>query len=138
MMLLIFKYKKLNLMMILYGAAYAVFRFTIEFWRGDYRGGAGEIEAGSQYSFQGLSPSQWQSFILIAAVIALAVAVFYFKKIPFYKPIPATETAQADAAPESSDEFYAPADAKTARVPEPDEPETTEEPEATDEPEHKD
>ena len=79
MMLLIFKYKKPDFLLILFGASYAVFRFIIEFWRDPTPLGAFAL---------GMSPSQWQSIVLLLAAGALALMVYQFKKIPFYKPIP--------------------------------------------------
>lgn len=74
MMVLALKYNKTNFMLILYGYAYSVWRFVIEFFRGDYRGAF----------ILGLSPSQWQSIFLMCITIALTVYVYYFKKIPLY------------------------------------------------------
>jgi phosphatidylglycerol:prolipoprotein diacylglycerol transferase len=91
MLVLILKFKKLNFMIILYAACYAVFRFVIEYYRGDdtARGGTS----------LGLYPSQWQSIALFLIAAALAICVFVFKKIPFYKPL--KENAEAGQAAES-------------------------------------
>lgn len=88
--LLLLKWKKEDWLMLIYLYSYAVFRFIIEFWRGDDRGGAGF-----------LSPSQWQSFFMLAVAIALTVYIYVFKRRPFQKgfqwkwnrekPLPATE-----------------------------------------------
>jgi phosphatidylglycerol:prolipoprotein diacylglycerol transferase len=80
MLLLLFKFKKLNILLILYGFAYSAFRFLIEFLRGDDRGDF----------IPGLSPSQWQSILLLAVTAALAVLVYKFNIIPF-----AAKTAKA-------------------------------------------
>lgn len=81
MLLLIFKFDLSKIALPLYGMAYAVFRFCIEYVRGDDRG-----------SFiPGLTPSQMQSVILALVAIALTVLVFGFRIIPFAKakdPIP--------------------------------------------------
>ncbi len=74
MMVFALKYKKIDFMLIMYGFAYSVWRFIIEFYRGDYRGA----------TVLGLSPSQWQSVLLLLVTIALTVYVYYFKKIPLY------------------------------------------------------
>lgn len=75
MLILLFKYKKENFLILLYGFGYAVFRFMIEFIRGDERG-----------SFlPGLTPSQWQSIILLIATIAVTILVYKFNIIPFSK-----------------------------------------------------
>ncbi len=63
-------FKKINICLPIYLVAYAIWRFVIEFFRGDDRGGAGAI-----------SPSQWQSFIFIALAV-LVVAFYLWKKIP--------------------------------------------------------
>lgn len=73
MLVLLFKFDFYKLLLPLYGIAYAVFRFGIEFVRGDDRG-----------SFiPGLTPSQLQVLVLAAVAIALAVFVFGLHKIPF-------------------------------------------------------
>ena len=71
--LLILKFKRVNLAMLTYLYAYAIFRFILEFWRGDDRG-----------SFLGgISPSQWQSVFMLLVGIALTVYIYYGKRIPF-------------------------------------------------------
>ncbi len=98
LMLLLFKFKKQNILLIIYGFAYAVFRFIIEYYRGDERG----------TFIPGLSPSQFQSIVLLAVVAALAVYVLYFKKRPFYKEIPVVsapeQTENADETAETENE----------------------------------
>lgn len=66
--------KRFNMTMIAYLVAYGIWRFVIEFFRTDYRGGSSTI-----------SPSQWQSFIFIG--IAAALFVYYkIKKYPVCLP----------------------------------------------------
>ena len=60
--------------MIVYLIAYGVWRFVIEFFRTDYRGGTA-----------GLTPSQWQSFIFIGIAVALII-VYKIKKYPVCLP----------------------------------------------------
>ncbi len=66
--------KRFNCTMIVYLIAYGVWRFVIEFFRTDYRGGTA-----------GLTPSQWQSFIFIGIAVALIV-VYKIKKYPVCLP----------------------------------------------------
>lgn len=73
MMVLIFKYKKLNFIMLIYAYSYAIFRFFIEFLRNDSRGDF----------LPWLSPSQWQSILMLIVAAALTFYIYYFKRIPF-------------------------------------------------------
>lgn len=66
-------FKRCNIIMHIYLIAYGVWRFLIEFLRGDYRGGSGF-----------LSPSQWTSLIFIGIGVILLI-VYYYKNIPFFK-----------------------------------------------------
>ncbi len=63
-------FKNVNINLPIYLVAYAIWRFIIEFWRADDRGGTGLI-----------SPSQWQSFVFIALAI-LVLAFYLWRKIP--------------------------------------------------------
>lgn len=73
MLLLLFKFRRIDLQLITYLGAYAVWRFVIEYFRGDYRG-----------SFiPGLSPSQFQSILMLLVAAALALYIFYFDRVPF-------------------------------------------------------
>ena len=95
MLVLLFKFDYVHVQLPLYGAAYAVFRFCIEFLRGDDRG-----------SFiPGLSPSQMQAIVLLLVSIALAVTVFGYRVIPFAK-------AKDKAVPPENAEQTAPDDTK--------------------------
>ncbi len=68
-------FKKCTNTMSLYLISYAIWRFIIEFFREDARGGAYTLN---------LAPSQWMSVIFI--VIGVALIIFYkYKKIPFFK-----------------------------------------------------
>ena len=71
---LLLKYKRIDLMMLIYLYGYAVWRFTIEFWRDDDRGAF----------IPGISPSQFQSIVMILIAAALTVYIFYFNRIPFF------------------------------------------------------
>lgn len=74
LLLLLLKFKRIDLQLIVYLGAYAVWRFVIEYFRGDYRG-----------SFiPGLTPSQFQSIIMLLVTAALAFYIFYFDRVPFY------------------------------------------------------
>lgn len=71
MLWLILRENKRGLLIGLYAIIYSVFRFLLEFLRGDYRGGA-DI---------GLSPSQVQSIILILIAVAyIALKIFWWDK----------------------------------------------------------
>ena len=73
LMFLLFKFRRTDYLLILYGFAYAVFSFVIEFYRGDDRG-----------SFiPGLSPSQFQAILLFLVAAALTLLVYVFKITPF-------------------------------------------------------
>lgn len=68
--------KRCNITMSIYLIAYGVWRFVLEFFRADYRGGVnGAI----------LSPSQIQSILFILGGVAILV-VFIIKKIPLVLP----------------------------------------------------
>lgn len=71
LILTVLKFKRYSLAPIIYLFAYSVFRFTLEFWRADDRGGAGA-----------LSPSQWQSIFMFLGGMALSIYIFGFKRIP--------------------------------------------------------
>lgn len=75
MLVLLFKFDIYKALLPLYGISYAVFRFLIEYIRGDERG----------TFVPGLTPSQFQVLLLAAAAIAVAVLVYKFKIIPFAK-----------------------------------------------------
>ncbi len=66
-------FKRVNINLPIYLVSYAIWRFVIEFFRGDDRGGSGGA----------LSPSQWQSFIFIAIAV-LVVAFYLWRKIPLF------------------------------------------------------
>jgi len=72
MVTLILRAKRGDLNIYIFGIGYPIWRFAIEYARDDQR-----------YQTGLLSPSQWQSIVLIAVVIALAVMVLYFKLTPF-------------------------------------------------------
>lgn len=75
MLIILFRFDKHKLLLPLYGIAYSVWRFCIEYLRGDYRG-----------SFiPGITPSQMQVILLFAAAVALSVLVYKFNIIPFAK-----------------------------------------------------
>ena len=68
-------YKRMNFTHVVYLIAYGIWRFIIEFFRGDHVGAL----------IPGISPSQFQSIVFIL----LGVAVFVYmkkKKIPFMLP----------------------------------------------------
>jgi len=73
MVYLILRHKKGNFNVYIFGFGYAIWRFIIEFWRGDE----------SRQAIFALSPSQIQSIVLFVVVLALAIMVFTFKLIPF-------------------------------------------------------
>ena len=68
-------FKRSNLVMQVYLIAYAVWRFIIEFFRGDAVRG----------QFLGIYFSQWQSFIFVIIAVILFI-VYHKKKIPFRLP----------------------------------------------------
>ncbi len=93
MLVLLLKFRRHRVLLPLYGIAYAVWRFCIEFARGDDRG-----------SFiPGISPSQTQSIVLLLVAVALAVWVFALRREPFSKaqPIAVSDPAAQDTAEES-------------------------------------
>lgn len=97
MVILLFQYKKSGFLLVLYGFAYAVFRFLLEFVRGDDRG----------FRFLSLYPSQWQSIVLLLVTLALTLLVYKFHIVPFAKapdppPAPAAEPL-ADTAAEPTE-----------------------------------
>ncbi len=103
MLVLLFKFKIHKPLLPIYGCSYAVYRFLIEFIRGDSRG----------TFIPGLTPSQFQVILLALAAIALAVLVYRFNIIPFSKaPDPAPNLkkhrAAENAAPESAEHISAP------------------------------
>ena len=67
--------KRSNLTMPIYLIAYGVWRFIIEFFRGDVaeRGGNTVL---------GLFPSQWMSVLFVLGGIAM-ILIYHFRKIPF-------------------------------------------------------
>lgn len=88
LVVMLLKFKKESWLMLVYLYAYAVFRFILEFYRGDARG---------QF-LGGISPSQWQSIVMLLAAAALTVYIYVFKKIPFAgKPLPEAVSAAAAA-----------------------------------------
>ena len=90
LMFILLKTKRTDFLLILYGFAYAVFRFIIEYFRGDDRG---------QF-IPGLSPSQFQAIILLLIAAALTVLIYVFKITPFA----GKKTAETTTAEEQSDE----------------------------------
>lgn len=90
MLVLLFRFDKYKLLLPLYAIAYAVWRFCIEFVRGDYRGA----------KFLGMYPSQIQSVVLLLAGAAVTLLVFKFGIIPFAKakdPAPKPQAADVPA-----------------------------------------
>ncbi len=99
MLVLLFRCNRYKMLLPLYGIAYAVWRFCLEFVRGDYRG----------VRVLGMYPSQIQSIVLLLVAVALALLVYKFGIIPFAKakdPLPKenapTETKNNDTAESSS------------------------------------
>lgn len=93
MLVILFRFKRYRILLPLYGIVYAVYRFGIEFVRGDDRGTL----------IPGLTPSQFQVIILCLVAIALAVLVFGFHIIPFSKAKdPAKKAAAAGTQTEQS------------------------------------
>lgn len=81
-------FKRVNVLMSIYLVGYAIWRFIIERFRTDYRGGTGA-----------LTPSQWQSIVFI--LIAAAIIVFMLiKKVPLILPKKETVQKQEDTQPE--------------------------------------
>lgn len=79
-------FKRCNVLMQIYLISYAIWRFIIEYFRGDV------TERGF---FLGLYPSQWQSIVFLLGGVALLI-IYKVKKIPFVLPKeqPAAETAK--------------------------------------------
>lgn len=68
-------FKRSNIVMQVYLIAYAVWRFIIEFYRGDAARG----------QFLGIYFSQWQSFVFVIIAVVLFI-VYKKRKIPFRLP----------------------------------------------------
>lgn len=83
-------FKRCNITMSIYLIAYAVWRFIIEFFRGDVK------ERGK--TFLGLFPSQWQSVAFLAVGVGLII-YYIVKKIPLFFPEEAV--AEGDAGEEN-------------------------------------
>ncbi|MCL2374899.1 MAG: prolipoprotein diacylglyceryl transferase, partial [Firmicutes bacterium] len=77
MILMIVRFNKEKYTLFVLGGGYAIWRFAIEFARGDPRAQA-----------FALSPSQIQSIILLAVTIALMVLMIVFRKVPFANRVP--------------------------------------------------
>lgn len=93
MAVIVFVFDKEKILLPTYGISYAVFRFLIEFIRGDDRG-----------SFiPGLSPSQMQVIVLALVSVALAVLVFGFHIVPFAHAKDKPEKTAADKCKNSDD-----------------------------------
>lgn len=75
MLVLLFKYKKSNFLLLLYGFTYSIGRFLIEFLRGDPRG----------KFLPFFSPSQWQCIFLLLITTAITILIYKFKITPFAK-----------------------------------------------------
>lgn len=88
MLVLLFRFDRYKILLPLYAVAYAVWRFAIEYLRGDYRG----------TFIPGLSPSQVQSIILLIVGVTVALLVFVFDIIPFAKAKDPAPKRIADAA----------------------------------------
>ncbi len=73
LMFMLFKFKRIDLQLIVYLGSYAIWRFIIEYFRGDHRG----------EFIPGMSPSQAQSILMLLVAGALAFYIFYFDRIPF-------------------------------------------------------
>lgn len=95
MMLLLFKVPKRGYLIAGYGISYSIFRFFIEYLRGDNRGGA-DI---------GVSPSQVQSFVFIAICCIYVLVKLYFDMKKSLSPLPESgeEQIQADENEESEE-----------------------------------
>lgn len=93
MLFLLFKFDNYKILLPLYGMAYAVFRFCIEFLRGDHRGTL----------IPGLTPSQTQVIVLAAVSVALAVCVYRFDIVPFANCKDKPQVAAAEQAPPDAD-----------------------------------
>lgn len=95
LMLIVLKFKRLKgFNLIIYGFAYSVFRFIIEFYRGDPRG-----------AYVGpFSPSQFQSIILF--LVACALLFLRLKRPDIFLPVeesPSPEAVAAGSAEESTE-----------------------------------
>ena len=73
-LILILKLKKYSLPPLIYLFSYSIFRFVIEFFRADQRGGSASAL---------LTPSQWQSILMFLGGVALLVYMLCLRKIPF-------------------------------------------------------
>jgi phosphatidylglycerol:prolipoprotein diacylglycerol transferase len=73
LLLLSLKFQRKGILLIVYMYSYSIFRFFLEFLRGD----EGRAVVGI------FSPSQWLSIILFAAATFLSISVFVFKRVPF-------------------------------------------------------
>jgi len=71
----VFYFKRCNFILQLYLILYAIWRFIIEFFRGDAVRG----------QFLGIYFSQWQSFIFIIIAVILFI-VYHKRKIPLFLP----------------------------------------------------
>lgn len=88
---MVLSYKKSkNYGLIIYCLAYGLFRFILEFWRGDDRGASGIY----------ISPSQMMSIIIIAAGVLL---ILYERGIIFKKLAAKAENWRKQNAPEDPD-----------------------------------
>lgn len=108
MAILVFKFDKYDFLIILYGFAYSIWRFILEFYRDDYRGAF----------VLGLSPSQWQSIFMFIVVGVIAYFVYYKKVIPLYPKnyVPKDETAETEAIETAETEATAIETAETETV----------------------
>ena len=95
---LLLRFDQYKLLLPLYGFSYAIFRFCIEFARGDERGTL----------IPGLTPSQTQSLLLFAVAAVLTRFVYKLKRLPFANaPLPESElpkNAEEESAIQSNDE----------------------------------
>ncbi|MDR2822745.1 MAG: prolipoprotein diacylglyceryl transferase [Acholeplasmatales bacterium] len=74
-MIILLKKKKEKYLLIFYGFSYSIWRFIIEYYRGD--------ERGDFLPF--FSPSQWQSILLFIVSLIITVSTIKYKRIPFKK-----------------------------------------------------
>lgn len=75
-------FKRFNITHVVYLISYGVWRFVIEFFRGD---SVFEGVEGVKSIFDILSPSQWQSIIFILVGVAILI-IYKKKKIPYILP----------------------------------------------------
>lgn len=75
LLILLLKRRDSKYLAVIYMFAYSIFRFVLEFWRGDDARGL----------FAALSPSQIQSIIMFLGAVAIVVVVYVFKKVPYGK-----------------------------------------------------